>query len=588
MPLFTTVAEAISKVGNTFPENGYVFQDLKGNETRYTFAEIDSHTATRAAAIQALGLRKGSRAGLVIIEPEDFVLTFLACIRVGVLPVPLYPPMSFTGLDAYAERTAKILTGCGASLLIASGKLQNILWNQVDRVPSLQRLVKVDELHKCETSPVYPEITPEDLAFLQYTSGSTSAPKGVMVSHASLIANCDAIVHGAMKMDPANDVAVSWLPLYHDMGLIGFCIATVTTGMTSVFIPTLRFIQRPSVWMDTIHRHRAAASFAPNFAYALITRRARPKDLEKWDLSCLNILGCGAEPIQADTMRAFLEKFHEHCGLSRNTIIPAYGMAEATLAMAMDPTDKEFSTNIVDAGTFQNDGIAVAPIEGKVYAEHVSCGPLLPGHTMKTVDDNGNRLPEGVEGELCFGGPSVTPGYFRNVEATKKAFRDGWLHTGDLGYIKDDEVYVTGRIKDLIILNGRNVHPQSVEWEAAEVDGVRKGNVVAFAVPGRNSEQLVVALESRLNDREALAKAVKTHIQKEMSLVIQDVVCLKPGSLPKTSSGKLQRHQSRQQYIDGALGTGVVRGTGKGGRATLAKHVAQSIWTRAKAAANVI
>mgnify|MGYP000076317884 CR=1 FL=1 len=585
--MFRTVAQAIAEVGQHYPEHDFVFQDLKGEETAYTFVDVEEHTARRAAALQSFGLEKGDRVGLIVIEPEDFVLSFLACLRVGVVPVPLYPPLSFGNLDAYADRTAKVLDSSSSKLLIASSKLQNVLWGLVDRVPSLEKLLAVEKLREATGTPTYPTIEPEDLAFLQYTSGSTADPKGVMVTHASLVANSKGIIEQGLQLDPTKgDKGVSWLPLYHDMGLIGFVIAPICHGVPIVFIPTLRFIKRPSVWLDTIHRHRGSASFAPNFAYALATRRVKNSDLEKWDLSCLKVLGCGAEPIQAETMRAFVDKFHTNCNLPANAIMPAYGMAEATLAITLKPAPDTMTTFTLDAERFSETGEVVAPNEGRAAAEHVACGVPFEGHEVAIMDADGHVLGELREGEICHRGPSVTPGYFQNPEATAAAYKDGWLHTGDLGFVKDGQIYVTGRIKDLIIVNGRNVHPQAVEWAAAEVEGIRRGNVVAFSVPGATGEELVVVCETKLDPEEyaRLTEEVRRAINRELSLSSSAIVFLRPGSLPKTSSGKLQRRKTRTEYLGGTLGTSGSRAFGSNGsKRTLAKHVVSSFWSRAKA-----
>ncbi|MCB9687279.1 MAG: fatty acyl-AMP ligase [Alphaproteobacteria bacterium] len=584
-PEFTTIAQAIAEIGQFYPDHGFVFQDLAGKETSYHFPRIGEETARRAAAMQAMGLGKGDRLGLIVIEPEDFVLSFLAAVRVGVVPVPLYPPMSFGNLDAYADRTAKVLESAGARILVASSRLQNVLWALVDKVPTLEQLVTVDKLREAEGTPIYPEITPDDLAFLQYTSGSTADPKGVMVTHASLVANSRGIVHEGLRISPERgDKGVSWLPLYHDMGLIGFVIAPICWGIPIVFIPTMRFIKRPSVWLDTLHRHRGTASFAPNFAFALAARRVTESDLQNWDLSCVKVLGCGAEPIKPQTMRDFTDLFAKHCSLPRNAVMPAYGMAEATLAIALKPATDEMRTLTIDAEGFSETGRIQPAVDGRASAEHVSCGIPFQGHEVAVLDEHGQPLPDGFEGEICHRGPSVTPGYFNNPEATAAAWRHGWLRTGDLGFLHEGEIFVTGRIKDLIIVNGRNVHPQAVEWATAEVEGVRKGNVVAFSVPGEIGEELVVVLETKEQDHAALIDEVKKAVQRELSLSTREVVCLKPGSLPKTSSGKLQRRKTREMYLRERL-DGDDRSFGASGdRVTLVKHVAASVWSRAKAA----
>jgi fatty-acyl-CoA synthase len=588
LPKFRTVAEAIAEVGRYYPEHDMVFQDLAGKETAYTFVDLERETAVRATALFEMGLAQGDRFGMVVIEPEDFVLTFLAALRCGIVPVPLYPPMSFASLDAYHERSAKVLASAEARLVFASSRLQNVLWSLVDAVPSLERVVAIETLRGLTARREMPAIAPSDVAFLQYTSGSTADPKGVVVTQGSLIANAEGIIVESIKLDPEkNEKGIHWLPLYHDMGLIGFVIAPLVNGCSSVHLPTMRFIKKPSIWMEAMHRHRGTATFAPNFAYALAMKKVTPEDLAGWDLSCLRVLGCGAEPIHPETMRQFADLFATHSKLPRNAIMPAYGMAEATLAISLKRCHDTMRTVVVDAEAFQQSGATEPPREGHPASEYVSCGAPFAGHEVGAFDEQGNRLPEGREGELWHRGPSVAAGYFRNPTATAEAFRaDGWLRTGDLGFVLDGEVFVTGRLKDLIILNGRNIHPQAVEWEVADVDGVRKGNVVAFSVPGEASEQLVVVLEAREGaDFAAVATAVKSRVQKELAVTVADVGGLAIGDLPKTSSGKLQRRKTRQQYLEGALGAEGSRTFGAtASRVTLARHVAKSLWSRAKAA----
>lgn len=582
MTMFRTVADALANCGQAWPESRWIFQDQRGAETNYPFPELERLTAERAAALAAMGLGKGDRVGIIVVEPEDFVLTFLGAVRIGVVPVPMYPPLSFGSLDAYAERSARILTLSKARVLVASAQLQNVLWSLVDKVPSLERLVRVEDVRGVGLArPSFPVILPDDLCFLQYTSGSTSEPKGVVVTHANLASNGASIVE-ALGYTAQNTLGVSWLPLYHDMGLIGFVLTPILHGLSIVFIPTLRFIKKPSVWFETMHRHRATTTFAPNFAYALVAKKAKAEDIATWDLSTVQTFGCGAEPIQAQTMREFHDIFSA-CAIRRDAFLPAYGMAEATLCMSVKPLGAVWRTHVVDAESFQSRGVVSGPTDDAAVFEHVSCGPPVPGHEIAILDDQGQPLPAGQEGEICFRGPSVCPGYFENPDATRASRHGDWLRTGDLGYLLAGEVFVTGRLKDLIILNGRNLHPQSIEWIVAEVEGVRKGNVVAFSRPGHDSEELVIALETKAEDTASLAEAVKHRVQREMGCSVSDVVCVAPGELPKTSSGKLQRRKTREMYLQGALGTQGSRIAGSTGDSlTLARHVAASMWSRAK------
>lgn len=582
---FTTLADAVSMASAIHPARSFIFQNDKGIETHYTFGDMDAATDRRAAYFQSLGMEKGERVGLIIIEPEDFVLTFFALVRIGVLPVPLYPPLSLNALDAYMDRTSRILASAEARALVVSPKLNNLLFALRDSTPAPIRILRADELEKPAPLPVYPFIRPEDLAFLQYTSGSTSEPKGVMVTHANLIANVKGSMD-VMQLEPGKDVAVSWLPLYHDMGLIGFVITGIVWGLDVVFIPTVRFLLKPSVWMDAMHRHKGTATFAPNFAYALMTRRVKPDELESWDLSHVKLMGCGAEPIHPDTMRDFENVYHTKCGLPREAIMPAYGMAEATLAISLVPLASRWSARSLHAESFEQEGIAREPVEGEPFISHVSCGFPQKGSEVTIFHpETRDRMPEGHQGEIAVRGPSITTGYYKNPKATAASYHAGWLFTGDLGYVFKGEIYVTGRIKDLIILNGRNIHPQSIEWIVNEVDGVRRGNVVAFSRPGKASEELVVALEVKALDPTGLVDRIKAVVQEQLQVAISEVILLDPGMLPKTSSGKLQRAKTRQLYLQGKLGkTGSRIPGATANKLTLARHAARSAWSRAKSA----
>src|SRR5262249_19285642 len=358
--------------------------------------------------------------------------------------------------------TARILESAAADMLVTTAQVERVLWSVVGKVPTLRDLVTVQKLKERREAPEQrPTVLPSDPVFLQFTSGSTAAPKGAVVTHRSLVANGSCMLGEGLGGAGSDDVGVSWLPLYHDMGLIGFVLAPLVGLIPIVFIPTLQFVKRPVLWMEVIHKHRGTLTFAPNFAFARVTKRASEADLARWDLSCLRVVGCGAEPINAGTMRAFVARF-EKSGLKPEVLLPCYGMAEATLAMTFVGLDERIK---VDAGP-----------EGT--AENVSCGKPFPGHEIGIFDDDGRRLGEREVGEIRFRGPSVAGGYFRNPEATRQTFgADGWLRTGDLGYVAGGDLYISGRSKDLIIVHGRNYYPQGIEWQVEEVPGIRKGNV---------------------------------------------------------------------------------------------------------------
>lgn len=598
--LFNSVPEGMAFAAQAYPAATYTFQDMHGSETVYTYGQLYERTARVAAGLQQLGMRKGDRLGLILIEPEQFVVTYLAALRAGIVPVPMYPPDALGGLDGYMERTGMVLQDGLVSALVMSAPLQPLLGHLRDAMTGVRAMVRVSDLEQCMEQPVYPCLAREDLAFLQYTSGSTAAPKGVMVTHGSLLANAHAIMVEGLHVDPARDVGVSWLPLYHDMGLIGFVVAPVLYGISTVYIPTMRFIKKPAVWMDTIHEHRGTITFAPNFALSMITQKAHEEDLRRWDLSCLRVVGCGAEPISAAALARFEFVFHQHCGMPHEAILPCYGMAESTLAVTFKPHGQRFSTRRVSATVFQQhkrsmviasqtqmhpfDDVDDAGMPAAV--EHVSCGVPFSQHELMIVNADQHPVPECEEGEIWIRGPSVTAGYFGKPEASAQVFQNGWLRTGDLGYLADGQLYVTGRIKDLIIINGRNIHPQEVEWAASAVDGVRKGNVVAFSVPQGEHEAIIVALETRHADETILIPQVKRRIHDALGLKVEEVVCLAPGMLPKTSSGKLQRYRARQMYLAGELGRVACRNqSARAGavHAQVVRHVARSMWSRLRA-----
>jgi fatty-acyl-CoA synthase len=346
--------------------------------------------------------------------------------------------------------------------------------------------------------------------------------------------------------------------------------------------------------METVHRQRGSVSFAPNFAFARLTKRATDADLARWDLSCVRALGCGAEPIHPGTMRAFLDRFAV-AQLRPEALLPCYGMAEATLAMSFVGLDEPLRIDTIDRAACQQQNLA-QPLGEEAAAdagpplEIVCCGRPFVGHELGIFAESGEPLPDRHIGEIRFRGPSVAAGYFRNPEATAQSFtpaaRGGWLHTGDLGYMVDGELYISGRKKDVLILNGRNYYPQGIEWLVESVAGIRRGNVVTFSVPGEASEEAVVVAETPESDpnrRQEIRAAVRSLVNAELGLPVADVYLLGPGELPKTTSGKLQRQRTRSQYLAGTLGGEGVRSLGSSGQQlTVARHLAKSFVSRVR------
>ncbi|MEL6187296.1 MAG: AMP-binding protein, partial [Myxococcota bacterium] len=388
-------------------DRGYTFLDDALRPREWSFAELLREAERRGRYFRSLGLEKGDRLALIIPDGQDFVLSFLGAIRAGIVPVPMYPPLALGKLDGYVETARKIMTSAGVKMLLTSKPVSGILWSLVSRVPSLEDIHTVEKVSDHEEAAVTASLEDlvvrgDDICFLQFTSGSTSDPKGVVVTHANLVANAKAILLDGLEITE-EDNGVSWLPLFHDMGLIGFVIAPLLTQIPIVFIPTLTFVKRPNVWMETISKYRATITFAPNFAFGLAAKRATPQRVAAMDLSSLRVVGCGAEPINAETMRTFAEAFSP-AGFNINALMPAYGMAEATLAISFDDLESPFDTLTIDRDQYEADRVA-APTTSEDPAsrmELVACGRTFPNHEVGVMSDAGELLPEGQVGELVF------------------------------------------------------------------------------------------------------------------------------------------------------------------------------------------
>jgi fatty-acyl-CoA synthase len=539
-------------------DRSVTFVHSTGDERSVSFTELWVEARKRAHALRRLGLKAGDRVALILIDADEFVLTFIGALTAGIVAVPMYPPMSLAKLEAYSDTVRHILVASGARVLITTEPIKAMIDQYLavmGKDVGLEGLKVVVEGDLRDAEGFDPEqrwsVSLDDLAFLQFTSGSTSRPKGVMVTHRNLTVNSHAIMFDGLRSTPA-DRGVSWLPLYHDMGLIGFVIAPLYALVQVMFLPTTAFIRRPSLWLEAIHRFRGTITFAPNFAFALSARAITDSQSSSWDLSCLRAVGCGAEPIQADVLRGFYRRFARN-GLRPESVLPSYGMAEATLAITFSDLDVPLVTDQVDLKEMHA-GRAL-PAQGGSSLELVSCGRPFPGHELAIVSPDGARVGERVVGEIWLRGPSVTAGYFGDREATEAAFGGGWLRTGDLGYLAGGELYICGRSKDLIIVGGKNYYPQDIERVASSVAGVREGQVVAFAsLDASGAERAVAVAEVKPDGKanvESIAKAILLAVRTELGLQLSEVVLIKARTLAKTSSGKVRRREMKRRFEEG-------------------------------------
>ena len=570
-----TLAHAIERGHKVDPARGYRFVSDEGvpgfggagSEASFSYNAIERASARYGGAMQALGLQKGDRVALILPTNEDFVLAFFGAIRAGIIPVPIYPPLGLGQLQGYLDNTRHIVGKSGARALITSAQIKRLLGTVQESCPELETVIAIEGIRESQ-EPLKPEkITASDIAFLQFTSGSTSRPKGVSLTHGNLMANIKCIMELGLRIGP-EDTGISWLPLYHDMGLIGFVLAPLVHEVPIVYLSPLTFLKKPVTWFQAFTRHKGTIAYAPNFAFALAVKRIRERDLEGIDLSSWRVAGCGAEPIRPETLEAFVESFGK-VGFRKEALLPSYGMAEASLAIAFTELFEGMKTIAVDGPSLWDDGIAkIVADDAESAVRLVSCGPPFQDHQIGifSPDDNTSQslLGEDKVGEIRLKGPSVMKGYWEDNERTRETFAGDFMKTGDLGFLHANHVFICGRSKEIVIVNGRNYYPQDIEWEASKVAGVRKGNVIAFGARDKagDRERVVVAFElqdTTVSSEQAvklgqsLAVEVRKHVQEGLALTLDDVVPLPSGVLPKTSSGKLQRNKARELYESGEL-----------------------------------
>ena len=514
------------------------------------YAELLELARTRAGRLRAAGLKRGDRVGLVAETSVDFISDFFACQLAGLIAAPMPLPTPLGGRDAYVDAIARLLVGCGAAAASGPAVLRPLLEAAAARAGA--RLVDVGALPHAAFAPE--PIAPDDAAYLQFSSGSTRAPTGVLVTHRALMANAGAIIRHGLKVEP-QDRAVSWLPLFHDMGLVGFLLSPLAAGMSLDLLATDAFVRRPLLWLKLMGENGGTISYSPTFGYELCARRAETTDVSAFDLSTWRMAGVGGDMVRAAPLAAFARRF-AGAGFSERAFVASYGMAEATLALAMAPLAGGLRSETLAVEALERGDAPAAGEAGGRTLDFVRCGPVLPGHELEVRDAQGARLPERRVGRVFVRGPSLMQGYFAQPEASAGVLSpDGWLDTGDLGFLADGEFVPTGRGKDMILMNGRNIWPQDLEWTAeAEVPGLRTGDVAAFPAGG-DGAGVVALVQTRTRDpaaRERLVSEVGALLRSHHGVEAQ-VHLVGPGALPHTSSGKLRRSEARRLFVTGAF-----------------------------------
>lgn len=508
-------------------------------EQRIDYVRLQAGAAAVAAGLRSSGLMPRQTVAIMLPTCVDYFFSYFGILLAGGIPVPIYPPARLSQIEEHVRRHTGILANAEASMLITVPEAMTVARLLEAGVPGLSRVVTAADLTDVSGAvPFAPvAVNADDIAFVQYTSGSTGNPKGVVLTHANLLANIRAI--GAAIKIQSDDVFVSWLPLYHDMGLISAWLASLYFGNPLVVMSPLAFLARPERWLWAIHRYRGTLTAAPNFAYELCLKRLSDAELDGLDLSSLRLMANGAEPVSPDTLARFTTHFSRF-GLRPEALAPVYGLAESTVGLLVPPLGRGPVVDHFGRNSF------------------VSSGRPLPGHEVRIVDATGLEVGERVEGRLEFKGPSATSGYYRNPEQTARLFHGAWLDSGDRAYCVNGEFYITGRVKDIIIRGGRNIYPHELELAAGELAGVRKGCVAVFGSPDPQSgtERLVVLAETRATDGQERA-AIKAEIGRLALDVLgepaDEVVLAPPHTVLKTSSGKVRRSACRELYEAGQI-----------------------------------
>jgi acyl-CoA synthetase (AMP-forming)/AMP-acid ligase II len=543
-----TLPEALADAARAGTGYRFVAGTNGDDEMVRSYAEMQQRAWQIARSLREAGLRRGDLVAVVVPEAEAFLATLFGASIAGVIPASVYPPSQMSDVARYLDLTAAMLRSADARAVVTTPALERDFASLRPVCPALALVLTVDGL---DAPAIEPDDLPglDDVAFVQFTSGSTSTPKGVVLTHRNVSANVDAINGPAGLATTDGDVAVSWLPLNHDMGLVGMALGPLYSRRPGVLMPPALFVRRPAEWLRAMTRYGGTISFAPSFAYDLCVRRIKDRDLTGIDLTSWRIAGCGAEPIHAPTLSAFAEKFAA-VGFRETSFFPSYGLAEHVLAAAFPPRGRRPRCERLSLEDLNDRRTARPARRGEKTVTLVSCGRPFSEHAIRIVNDSGQALPERTVGEIVLAGPSVMVGYYKQEVLTNQVLRDGWLHTGDLGYVSGGELFVCGRTKDIIIVNGRKFHPQDLEWAVDDLAGVRRGRVVAFGAtdPGRRDRVVIIVEPNGTVPSEALVDSVRRQVSDLFGLYVDEVALVPSGTVGRTTSGKVQRAATRARY----------------------------------------
>ena len=563
---FQTLPEALDYAAKGV--TGFNFYSARGDLlSALTYAELRDQATRMARGLIQAGLRPEARVVLLGDTDPEIITAFFACQYASLIPVIVPIPASLGGREAYIEQLNRLLISADAAVAMAPEAYLGFLEEAVAQLVTSPTQVAKPMIGTPASFADLPgdgvdirPFGPDDACYLQYSSGSTRWPHGVEVPQRCLMANGHAIASDGLDVR-RDDRGVSWLPLYHDMGLVGFLLTPAICQLSVDYLATRDFARRSLTWLKLIGDNGATLSYSPTFGYDLCCRRAENMTSSSFDLKTWRAAGIGGDMIQPQVMERFADVFAPH-GFDRKAFVASYGMAEATLAVSFAPLNRGIDVDLIDRKRFTEDHVALpqnSPSDSEKPRGFVFCGPALKDHVIEIRTEDGTPLPDRHVGQVFVKGPSIAKGYFGEPEASARVFVDGWLNTGDLGYLVNGEVVITGRSKDLMIINGRNIWPQDVEWAVEELPGLRRGDVAVFSIEDQEREpEVLILVQCRSRDvdlREQLKKDAKA-MASRTAAVDGNVLLIPPHSLPMTSSGKLSRARAKQNYLEGLYDDG--------------------------------